>query len=73
MLHPRRVPYGRHWRDFSEEVFVIGGPQDGKAPGGTFRRDFLSLEAGTYTQDFVQEGAACSRRAPRSSGARLGD
>ena len=23
-LHSRRAPYGRHWRDFSEEVFVVG-------------------------------------------------
>ena len=23
-LHPRRAPYGRHWRDFSEELF---GPE----------------------------------------------
>ena len=24
-LHPRRAPYGRHWRDFSEGLFVVGG------------------------------------------------
>ena len=44
-LHPRRAPYGRHWRDFSEEVFVVGGqgalrpekPLEGVS-GGTFRR-----------------------------------
>ena len=23
-LHPRRAAYGRHWRDFSEECFVVG-------------------------------------------------
>ena len=49
-LHPRRAPYGRHWRDFSEEVFVVGGrlrvPKGALRPekpleglsGGTFRR-----------------------------------
>ena len=24
-LHPRRALYGRHWRDFSEGLFVVGG------------------------------------------------
>ena len=24
-LHPRRAPYGRHWRDFPEGLFVVGG------------------------------------------------
>ena len=32
-LHPRRAPYGRHWRAFSEGLFVVG-----RAPEGAIRR-----------------------------------
>ena len=38
-LHPRRAPYSRHWRDFSEEFF---GPEGARrrpqAPKGIYRR-----------------------------------
>ena len=42
-LHPRRAPYSRHWRDFSEEVFVVWGRLQAGKPleelsGGTFCR-----------------------------------
>ena len=34
-LHPRTAPYGRHWKDFSEEVFVVEGRL--RAPKGALR------------------------------------
>ena len=45
-LYTRRAPYGRHWRDFSEKLFVVGGRLRAPIPenpleglfGGTFRR-----------------------------------
>ena len=40
-LHPRRAPYGRHWRDFSEECFGPEGalrrPQGLIVVGGRLR------------------------------------
>ena len=35
-LHPRRAPYGRYRRDFSEEVFVVGAPSGRKSPWRDF-------------------------------------
>ena len=53
-LHPRRAPYGRHWRACSEEFFVVGGRL--RAPIGAFRpeKPLEGLFGGTF----------CSWRAP---------
>ena len=55
-LHPRRAPYGRHWRDFSEEFFVIGGRRG--APIGAFRPEKLleELFGGTFRRWRAPEG-----------------
>ena len=68
-LHPRRAPYGRHWKGFSEEVFVVGGrlraPSGQKSPWRDFPEGLSAPSNYIFPVKHSRlEGAEQSQRAP---------